>query len=261
MSLYAGKRNANETIYLHRRAGRWGNIFSTEVGPGKDRIGFMNGQLGAVAKEEDTAVLEPTWPARYAKFGQFQLDLEKAELREGSKRCKVQSKVYQALLALLSRAGEIVTREEVCRQLWADSIQVNFDANVNTTINKLRLLLGDSPEHPVYIETIPRRGYSFIAQVEYSDKPWVTKPEISISRTAGESHATKGWGLLPSGPMRMVGFVVAGMLLGAILVLAWSFVTSKNHRSQNLGRQNASEASASVNETASVPAVHPYHKM
>jgi DNA-binding winged helix-turn-helix (wHTH) protein len=71
-----------------------------------------------------------------------------------------------------------VTREEVRRQLWPDTFLANLDANVNTTINKLRQVLGDSPENPVYVETIPRRGYSFIASVEFSSVPAAPPAEL-----------------------------------------------------------------------------------
>src|SRR6266481_5133154 len=110
----------------------------------------------------------PAFAARYASFGMFLADLEREELYQDGQRVKVQAKLLQALLLLLSHAGEVVTREEVRRQLWPDTFLANLDANVNTTMNKLRQVLGDSSENPVYIETIPRRGYSFIARVEYS---------------------------------------------------------------------------------------------
>ena len=79
---------------------------------------------------------------------------------------RLQGKVYQALLTLLERPCEIITREELRVRLWPADTHVNYDANVNTTVNKLRLVLGDSPEQPSYIETIPRLGYCFVGSVE-----------------------------------------------------------------------------------------------
>src|SRR5882757_1989125 len=103
---------------------------------------------------------------RYLCFGQFQVDLQRAELfREGS-RIPIPSKVFQVLLALVERAGEIVTREALRARLWPQGTFVNYDANVNTTVNKLRLALGDGPEAPQYVETIPRQGYCFVGKVE-----------------------------------------------------------------------------------------------
>src|SRR5205807_2417673 len=80
-------------------------------------------------------------------------------------------KVCQVLVTLLERHGEIVTREELRTRLWGSDTHVNFDANVNTTVNKLRQILGDSNEQSIYVQTIPRRGYSFIAPVEFLDQP------------------------------------------------------------------------------------------
>src|SRR5713226_1356065 len=110
-------------------------------------------------------------PARYACFGAFQLDLRKEELFKDGTRVKLQGKVYQALLALLQKPGEIVTREELRMQLWPTDTHVNYDANVNTTVNKLRQVLGDSPDQPAFVDTIPRKGYSFVGQVRYVDQP------------------------------------------------------------------------------------------
>ena len=106
-------------------------------------------------------------PVRFVRFGDFQLDLLREELFKNGSRVKLQGKVFQVLAVLLEKQGEIVTREAISSRLWADGSHVNFDANVNTTVNKLRQVLGDSPEHPVFVETVPRRGYSFIAKVEF----------------------------------------------------------------------------------------------
>src|SRR6266852_9885704 len=110
-------------------------------------------------------------PARYLCFGAFHLDLKKEELFKDGTRVKVQGKVYQALLALLGKPGEIVTREELRVQLWPSDTHVNYDANMNTTMNKLRQVLGDSPDQPAFVDTIPRKGYIFVAKVEYADRP------------------------------------------------------------------------------------------
>src|SRR5712692_11380408 len=97
-------------------------------------------------REPIASVATPlAFAARYVRFGAFQADLEREELYQDGQRVKVQAKLFQALLLLLSRAGEIVTRSEVQRQLWPDTFPANLDANVNTTMNKLRHVLGDSP--------------------------------------------------------------------------------------------------------------------
>ena len=120
----------------------------------------MSTQPNVVAQQDSDEALQKPQPvgARYARFGAFLADLERAELFQNGQRVKVQAKLFQALVLLLRRAGDVVTREEVRRQLWPETFLANLDANVNTTINKLRQVLDDSPECPLYIETVPPGG-------------------------------------------------------------------------------------------------------
>src|SRR6267143_5120383 len=104
-------------------------------------------------------VLTLTSTSRYIRFGPFQVDQHRQEVSKNGARLKLQGKVYQVLLALIEKQGEVVTREELRLRLWPADTHVNYDANVNTTLNKLRQALGDSSERPLYIETIPRKGY------------------------------------------------------------------------------------------------------
>lgn len=211
----------------------------------------MSMQFTASARQQETVQISAaaSWPpARYARFGNFQIDFERQELYQEGRRVKVQAKIYQALLVLLGRAGEVVTREEVRKRLWPDAVHVNFDANVNTTMNKLRLVLGDSTGHPVYIETVPRRGYSFIAAVEFQDQPLPALSAKTDGAAPTEAEQSAGprkiWSLsslcIQPTPLRIASFVLVGMLAGALLVLAWTFVSSKSHRTEDLGRQSAS---------------------
>ena len=94
---------------------------------------------------------------RYVHFGPFQIDQQRQEVTRSGSRLKLQGKVYQILLILLEKPGEVVTREELRLRLWPADTHVNYDANVNTAVNKLRQALGDSPDNPLYIETIPRK--------------------------------------------------------------------------------------------------------
>src|SRR3989449_11715574 len=167
-------------------------------------------------------------PARYICFGAFHLDLKKEELFRDGTRVKLQGKVYQALAALLQKPGEIVTREELRLQLWPSDTHVNYDANVNTTVNKLRQVLGDSPDQPVFVDTIPRKGYSFVAAIEYLNQPppqQAEKPEGSSFSAAqaasGESKSSLLRAALSSKwfAAGVISLVVAGMLFGAALML------------------------------------------
>jgi DNA-binding winged helix-turn-helix (wHTH) protein len=118
---------------------------------------------------------------RYLGFGQFQVDLQREELFKEGSRVRLPSKVFQVLLALVEHPGEIVTREALRARLWPDGTFVNYDANLNTTVNKLRLALGDSPEKPIYVETIPRQGYCFLGTVERGNKLLKTSGVLTIA--------------------------------------------------------------------------------
>jgi DNA-binding winged helix-turn-helix (wHTH) protein len=173
-------------------------------------------------------------PARYARFGAFQADLERTELYQNGRRVKVQAKLFQALELLLKRADDVVTREEVRCYLWPDTFLTNLDANVNTTINKLRQVLGDSPESPVYIETIPRRGYSFIAAVEFSSDPSEAGLEMPYKELPTLAEVS-GPGALWSNKRfyvfaRVVSLLFGGMILGALLTFVWFFSQARYHR-------------------------------
>lgn len=181
--------------------------------------------------------------ARYVRFGRFQVDLERQELYQDGQRVKVQAKVFQGLLLLLSRAGEVVTREEVRRQLWPDTFLANLDANVNTTMNKLRQVLHDSPVNPMYIETIPRRGYSFIASVEYSTVPSAPSAEGVRTVSSATAQAEDLGTLRPKQYLRpflhAAGLLLAGMIFGALLAFVWFFAQAKNQRFANSPKVSA----------------------
>jgi DNA-binding winged helix-turn-helix (wHTH) protein len=167
-------------------------------------------------------------PARYLCFAPFQLDLKKEELFKDGTRVKLQGKVFQALLALLQKPGEIVTREELRLQLWPSNTHVNYDANVNTTVNKLRQVLGDSPERPAFVETIPRKGYSFVAKLEYADRliaPRAPQPAVLLPVRVVQERAEGRASLFPAAlhsrwfTAGVVSLVIASMMFGAALVL------------------------------------------
>lgn len=99
------------------------------------------------------------------RFSIFEVDLAAGELCKRGVRLPVQEKPFQILALLLERPGEVVTREELQERLWPNGTFVDFDKGLNTAVKKLRSALGDSPDKPVFIETIPRRGYRFIAPI------------------------------------------------------------------------------------------------
>ncbi len=170
------------------------------------------------------------FPTRYLRFGAFELDVKRQDLLKNGARLRLPGKVYQVLITLLERPGEIVTREELRARLWPSDTHVNFDANVNTTVNKLRQILGDSNEESAYVQTIPRRGYSFVSKVEFveqSETAGMARDEAQaegeensslVGETAGSklfaAHSAKVW--FTAG---VIALVVAAMLLGAAITL------------------------------------------
>jgi Tol biopolymer transport system component/DNA-binding winged helix-turn-helix (wHTH) protein len=102
---------------------------------------------------------------RLVRFGTFEVDLQAGELRKSGLKLKLTGQPFQVLTILLERHGEVVTREELQKRLWPDTF-VDVDHNLNTAINKIREVLGDSAESPRFVETLPRRGYRFLAPAE-----------------------------------------------------------------------------------------------
>jgi DNA-binding winged helix-turn-helix (wHTH) protein len=165
---------------------------------------------------------------RYIHFGPFQIDQQRQEVSRNGSRLKLQGKVYQVLMALIEKPGEVVTREELRQRLWPAETHVNYDANVNTTVNKLRQALGDSSDKPLYIETIPRKGYSLLAQPEVSDKPGIpvaalpTAPTQPDSAQAETAHAPEKFSRSDFWvALGVIALILAGMLLGAGITRLW----------------------------------------
>lgn len=101
------------------------------------------------------------------RFATFEVDVRAGELHKQGKRIKLQDQPFQVLVILLQRPGDVVTRDELRSQMWKEDTFVDFDNGLNTAVNKLREALGDSADNPRFVETLPRRGYRFIAPVEY----------------------------------------------------------------------------------------------
>jgi cholera toxin transcriptional activator len=105
-------------------------------------------------------------PTRRYRFGVFEVDSTTGELRRTGVRVKLHSQPFKVLLMLLERPGEMLTREEICRELWPDGTFVDYEHGVNSAVNRLREALGDKAGNPRFVETLARRGYRFLASVE-----------------------------------------------------------------------------------------------
>lgn len=126
---------------------------------------------------------ETARPNRPVRFGIFELDPSSGELRkDGAMQPRLQEQPLQVLLMLLERPGEVVTRDELRQRLWSSDTFVDFDHGLNTVINKLREVLGDSAANPRFIQTLPRRGYRFIAPAEIMDGPPSLRERTPASR-------------------------------------------------------------------------------
>jgi TolB-like protein/DNA-binding winged helix-turn-helix (wHTH) protein/Tfp pilus assembly protein PilF len=115
----------------------------------------------------------------WIRAGLFEIDLEAGELYKSGRRVALQEQPFRVLSLLLQRHGELVTRQDLQTQLWPADTYVGFDEGLNTAIRKLRTAFGDSAENPCFIETVPRRGYRFIAPVTRMESPAVEAPQIS----------------------------------------------------------------------------------
>jgi Tol biopolymer transport system component/DNA-binding winged helix-turn-helix (wHTH) protein len=115
-------------------------------------------------------------PPQILQFGVFEVDLAQGELRKHGQKIKLQERPFQLLAALLERPGQVVTREELVRRLWNDTL-VDFDNGLNIAAKKIREALDDDAATPRYVETLPRRGYRFIAPVQARNVQ-TTEPQL-----------------------------------------------------------------------------------
>jgi TolB-like protein/DNA-binding winged helix-turn-helix (wHTH) protein/Tfp pilus assembly protein PilF len=146
-----------------------------------------------------------TLPAISLRFGAYEFDLRSGELRKHGIRIKLQEQPSQILAILLEHRGEMVTREQLQHRLWPSDTFVDFDHSLNTAVMRLREVLSDSSENPRFIETLPRRGYRFLAPVE--EKPAsVNEPtpvqtgEVGASQSADAKVDSTSPPLLPAFP-------------------------------------------------------------
>jgi len=132
----------------------------------------------------------PERQSSVVRFAEFELDLRTAELRKRGLRLRLQEQSFQVLAMLVSRPGELVTREELRQKLWPADTFVDFDHGLNAAVNKLREALSDSASAPRFIETLPKRGYRFLF-------PLSDFPSADIADPRAEDIDTPAAGSLP----------------------------------------------------------------
>src|SRR5271156_4945011 len=129
-------------------------------------LGLMSARMSAA---RGLNAMESLRHTPVVRFGTFEVSLASNEIRKAGVKIRVQQQPMKLLEILLERPGEVVTREELRNRIWADENFGDFDQAVNIAVAKLRNALGDSAESPRYIETLPKRGYRFIAEVSVVD--------------------------------------------------------------------------------------------
>jgi TolB-like protein/DNA-binding winged helix-turn-helix (wHTH) protein/Flp pilus assembly protein TadD len=126
---------------------------------------------------------------RRLRFGVFEMDLRTGELRKHGMQVRLQKQPFQVLAMLLEHAGEVVTREELQKNLWPADTFVDFDHGLNKAINKIRDALGDSAESPRFLETVSRRGYRFLAEVKDVDAGSLPAPTPGIEVSSAPQYS------------------------------------------------------------------------
>src|SRR6202795_2589175 len=173
------------------------------------------------------------------RFGEFELDPDLRQLRINGRVIVLQEQSFQILSALLASPGRLVTRKELTEQLWPEGTFVDFEHSLNTAVNRLREVLEDSAEHPRFIETMPRRGYRFIAPVTSTEAAAVV-PGIPSRASDPQKTRDQNSEAVANAPVRFlknrnvkIAAVVASALLVLIAILA-AGVTSYLHPTPKL---------------------------
>jgi DNA-binding winged helix-turn-helix (wHTH) protein/TolB-like protein len=159
-------------------------------------------------------------PLRF-DFDDFAVDSEAGELRRAGERLRIQDLPFRLLVALLERPGEVVSRADLGRRLWPDGTFVDFEAGLNTAIQKLRDALGDHAEAPQYIETVPKRGYRFIGRL---NAPVTTAGAAQSSPRRSVSGST----LIGAGLLALIAIATAVWWSRAAPVVRVAVVTFDN---------------------------------
>jgi TolB-like protein/DNA-binding winged helix-turn-helix (wHTH) protein/Tfp pilus assembly protein PilF len=172
--------------------------------------------------------MEPLRHTSVVQFGTYEIALQSGELRKAGVRIRVQQQPLKLLEVLLEHPGEVVTREELRSRIWPNESFGDFDQAVNVAIAKLRGALGDSADNPRYIETLPRRGYRFIAEVAVVNRPTNRlehPPEVAFSDTEKSAQIEVAGrmrrpGNLPWHAWKTLG---AAMALVLLVLMVWIF--------------------------------------
>ena len=187
-------------------------------------------------------MLEQVPNSRVVRFGTFEVDLRLGELRKNGIRLKLTGQPFQILVILLEHPGDLVTREQLQRRLWPSDTFVDFDRGLNAAINRVREALGDSAENPRFVETLPRRGYRFIAPLVDSRPARATLPaaesNVSPAQTVTIPGALPVSGARERRPVsRQFKALLGGLSILAVLVVSVAVLTKLSRRGGDLDFQ------------------------
>ncbi len=180
------------------------------------------------------------------RFGLFEADPSNLSLTRKGIRIKIQEQPFRILVLLLERSGEIISRDEMRQRLWPEGTYVDFDGSLNVILKKLRAALEDDSENPRFIETVPRRGYRFIAPVSVygpDPKPAITATEPASPPATAESSGTMPAPAVSSSPSTSRHFVAIGfaaLLLIAIGAFVWHKSGTAGNNSEAITQATAS---------------------
>lgn len=178
--------------------------------------------------------MEPLRHASVVRFGTYEVSFQSGELRKAGMKIRVQQQPMKLLQILLERPGEVITREELRSRIWPEETFGDFDQAVNVAIAKLRSALGDSAENPRYIETLPKRGYRFIADVSVVDADTQPKQLDSAAgdlpqTESGRPHPDTGLPLAAKRRMWPTRRVIVALALVLSLPILAVWLVSENH--------------------------------
>jgi len=173
----------------------------------------------------------PTANPGTVRFDAFEADLRSGELHKCGAKVKLEGQPFQVLAALLAQPGQLVTREELQKELWPDETFVDFEQGINAAVKRLRLALGDSADKPRFIETLPRRGYRFIGRIENGSHRTALPPEEGHPEPflpAGEPASNETQTALPAvvrraqAPRRLILIGIAAITACVLLILGFN---------------------------------------
>ncbi len=175
--------------------------------------------------------MEPRRQASVVRFGTYEVSFQSGEVRKAGVKIRVQQQPLKLLEVLLERPGEVITREELRNRVWPNESFGDFDQAVNIAIAKLRSALGDSADNPRYIETVPKRGYRFIADVSFVEADGrIRRPDSVFADSAETQTQDLATTVVPQPPKRRTSILLLALAGVAILaILTFWLVRSRNH--------------------------------